>query len=167
MTCLFLHLTMYYYAFIIVCLTWLSYFLSHHYLSYINSLGFFKIYFLFLSDEGPTLETLDITIRIGTPTFLYFDLYLYTSYAEHYVYFTSVNICRCVPENKRSFAAGIQYVMFKTLGLLPGPNIFGHLVDLSCRLWQVICGKKGRCFDYDISNLSRTICFYGIAVSCK
>ena len=30
-----------------------------------------------LSDEGPTLETLDFTIRIGsTPTFLYFDLYL-------------------------------------------------------------------------------------------
>ena len=29
----------------------------------------------FLSDEGPMLETLDHTIRIGsTPTFLYFDL---------------------------------------------------------------------------------------------
>ena len=32
---------------------------------------------LFVSDEGPTLKTLDYTIRIGsTPTFLYFDLYL-------------------------------------------------------------------------------------------
>ena len=31
---------------------------------------------MFLSDEGPTLETLDFTVRIGsTPTFLYFDLY--------------------------------------------------------------------------------------------
>ena len=30
----------------------------------------------FLSDEGPMLERLDYTIRIGsTPTFLYFDLY--------------------------------------------------------------------------------------------
>ena len=30
---------------------------------------------MFLSDEGPTLETLDFTIRIGsTPTYLYFDL---------------------------------------------------------------------------------------------
>ena len=30
---------------------------------------------LFLSDEGPTLETLDITTRIGsTPTFFYYDL---------------------------------------------------------------------------------------------
>ena len=34
------------------------------------------------------LETLDYTIRIGsTPTFLYFDLYLYSAYAAHYIYF--------------------------------------------------------------------------------
>ena len=33
------------------------------------------------------LETLDYTIRIGsTPTFLYFDLYLYSAYAAHLVY---------------------------------------------------------------------------------
>ena len=32
---------------------------------------------LTFSDEGPMLEMLDFTIRIGsTPTFLYFDLYL-------------------------------------------------------------------------------------------
>ena len=41
---------------------------------------------LFLSDEEPTLETLDYTIQIGsTPTFLYFDLYLNSAYAAHYV----------------------------------------------------------------------------------
>ena len=35
------------------------------------------------------LETLDYTIRIGsTPTLLYFDLYLYSAYAAHYVYLT-------------------------------------------------------------------------------
>ena len=39
------------------------------------------------NDEGPMLETLDHTIRIGsTPTFLYFDLYLYSAYAAHYIY---------------------------------------------------------------------------------
>ena len=33
------------------------------------------------------LETLDYTIRIGsTPTILYFDYYLYSAYAAHYVY---------------------------------------------------------------------------------
>ena len=44
-------------------------------------------YSSFLSDEGPMLETLDYTIRIGsTPTILYFDFYLYSAYAAHYVY---------------------------------------------------------------------------------
>ena len=48
----------------------------------------FFIYFLFLSDEEPRVETLDYTIRIGsTPTFLYFDLYLYSAYAAHFVYY--------------------------------------------------------------------------------
>ena len=67
---------------------------------------------MFLSNEGPTLEMLDFTFHIGgTPTFLYFDLYLYavckdttfistfsqpfyisipylnTAYAAHYLYF--------------------------------------------------------------------------------
>ena len=33
------------------------------------------------------LQTLDYTIRIAsTPTILYFDLYLYSTYAAHYVY---------------------------------------------------------------------------------
>ena len=37
-----------------------------------NADGFYLfIYFLFLSDEKPTLETLDFTIRVdSTPTFL-------------------------------------------------------------------------------------------------
>ena len=43
---------------------------------------------LFLSDEVPTLETLNFAFYIGnTPIFLYFDLYLYTANAAHYVYF--------------------------------------------------------------------------------
>ena len=37
---------------------------------------------MFLSDEGPTLETLDFTIRVGsTPTVFHFNLYLNTAYA--------------------------------------------------------------------------------------
>ena len=45
----------------------------------------FFIYFLFLSDEVPMLETLYFTIRIGsTQTFLYLYLYFYTAYAEYY-----------------------------------------------------------------------------------
>ena len=43
----------------------------------------------FFSDEGLMLEMLEYTIRIGsTPTFLYFDLYFYSAYAAHYVYYS-------------------------------------------------------------------------------
>ena len=39
------------------------------------------------------LETLDYTIRIGSiPTFLYFDLYLYSAYAAHFVYDTTTTV---------------------------------------------------------------------------
>ena len=69
---------------------WLTF--GHMTISHINSLVFF-IHFLFLSDEGPMLETLDYTIRIGsTPTLLYFDLYLYSAYAAHFVYIICVYI---------------------------------------------------------------------------
>ena len=37
------------------------------------------------------LETLDYATRIGgTPIILYFDLYLYSAYAAHYVYFNII-----------------------------------------------------------------------------
>ena len=86
--------------FVIVSLTWLAYFLSHDYFSY--KFTRFFIYFLLRSDEGPMLETLDFTIRIGsTPTFSYFDLYLNTAYAAHYVH-----ICICAP--------GAQFAFFGT-----------------------------------------------------
>ena len=58
------------------------------YIKYILSRLIILNRLIFLSDEGPMLETLDYTIRIGsTPTFLYFDLYLYSAYAAHCVYF--------------------------------------------------------------------------------
>ena len=43
------------------------------------------LHFMLLSERR--LKTLDFTFYIGsTPTFLYFDLYLNTAYAAHYVY---------------------------------------------------------------------------------
>ena len=52
--------------------------------------------------------TLDYTIRIGsTPTFLYFDLYLYSAYAAHCVYIViqeahvTISDFQCGPANKK------------------------------------------------------------------
>ena len=59
------------------CFSHLIGLLSVTWLSLLYKFTRFFTYFLFLSDEGSMLETLDHTFRIGsTPTFLYFDLYL-------------------------------------------------------------------------------------------
>ena len=82
----------------------------------------------------------------------------------------SQSVCRCfrcVPDNKRAFASGVQYMSWKTLGFLPGPILFGHILDSYCRLWQDTCGKKGRCFDYDIDGLSYAVCIMGCTISCE
>ena len=43
------------------------------------------------------------TIRIGsTPTFLHFDLYLYSAYAADYVYITSISLARSSPSLTQS-----------------------------------------------------------------
>ncbi|CAB3984978.1 solute carrier organic anion transporter family member 4A1 [Paramuricea clavata] len=60
---------------------------------------------------------------------------------------------------------GMQYVFLKTIGLIPGPIILGHLLDLSCQLWQDICGQKGRCFVYDVDLVSRNICIFGAVIT--
>ena len=97
-------------AFVIVSLTWLAYFLSRDYLSFLNSLGFLIFFSFFLSDEGKAnawVETLDYTIRIGsTPTVLYFDLYYqrarYVNFIPHaglsdgyYIFLHLLCICYC------------------------------------------------------------------------
>ena len=64
----------------------------------------------FLTDEGPTLETLDVTIRISsTPTFSYYDMYLYSAYAAHYVYLTDIWSCF----NIKTIGAQVLYVKHK------------------------------------------------------
>ena len=66
---------------------------------------------LFLSDEEPMLETLDYTIRIGsTPTFLYFDLYLYSAYTAHNVYINAWSV-----ENKVSMQWYVKTRKFERL----------------------------------------------------
>ena len=67
MTYIFLHLIMHYYAFVIVSLTWFTYFLSHDYLSYINLIGF-----LYTSFFNISLDILSVLAeRILTDLFIF------------------------------------------------------------------------------------------------
>ncbi|XP_060066125.1 solute carrier organic anion transporter family member 4A1-like [Ylistrum balloti] len=75
---------------------------------------------------------------------------------------------RCVPPNERAFALGIELCITKSLGYIPGPILFGWLIDLSCLVWNSKCGEDGSCFFYDndkMSNNILTIVIVGKAVT--
>ncbi|XP_033727222.1 solute carrier organic anion transporter family member 4A1-like [Pecten maximus] len=69
---------------------------------------------------------------------------------------------RCVPPDERSFALGIQWIIARCLGSIPGPILFGKLIDMSCVLWQRDCGQDGSCFFYDNKNMSNNLLSVGL-----
>lgn len=64
---------------------------------------------------------------------------------------------RCVQEEQRSFALGIQWIKVRLLGTIPAPMIFGLLIDETCVLWQrdECTGEAGGCIAYDNLYMSR------------
>ncbi|XP_074867521.1 solute carrier organic anion transporter family member 4A1 [Carettochelys insculpta] len=69
---------------------------------------------------------------------------------------------RCVSDRQRSFALGIQWILVRTLGSVPGPIAFGSMIDLSCLVWQNQCGEQGSCYVYQNSAMSRYILVSGV-----
>ncbi|XP_032243655.1 solute carrier organic anion transporter family member 4A1 [Phoca vitulina] len=69
---------------------------------------------------------------------------------------------RCVCDRQRSFALGIQWIVVRTLGAIPGPIAFGWVIDKACLLWQDQCGQRGSCFVYQNSAMSRYMLITGL-----
>ncbi|XP_050681261.1 solute carrier organic anion transporter family member 3A1 [Leptidea sinapis] len=62
-------------------------------------------------------------------------------------------VLRSVSEEERSFALGMQFVIFRLFGYIPAPIVFGNLIDSTCILWKQSCGENsGRCLLYDIEQ---------------
>ncbi|XP_070275745.1 solute carrier organic anion transporter family member 4A1 isoform X2 [Myotis yumanensis] len=69
---------------------------------------------------------------------------------------------RCVGDQQRSFALGIQWIVVRTLGGIPGPIAFGWVIDKACLLWQDQCGQQGSCFLYQNATMSRYMLIAGL-----
>ncbi|XP_053564740.1 solute carrier organic anion transporter family member 2B1 isoform X2 [Bombina bombina] len=63
-------------------------------------------------------------------------------------------ILRNVQPSDKSLAIGIQFMLLRILAWLPGPVMFGSVIDSTCVLWGKKCGKKAACQYYD-NNLFR------------
>ncbi|XP_022104544.1 solute carrier organic anion transporter family member 4A1-like [Acanthaster planci] len=74
----------------------------------------------------------------------------------------ATNTClRCVPDTQRSFALGVQWLFARLLGSVPGPILFGNVLDTSCLLWQDDCGSRGACWLYDRQMLAWKLLLIG------
>lgn len=68
-------------------------------------------------------------------------------------------IARCVEDEQRSFALGLQWIKVRLMGTIPAPLIFGALIDESCVLWHESCDTQagGACLVYDNFYISRLV----------
>ncbi len=69
-------------------------------------------------------------------------------------------------DKQRSFALGVQSLMFRVFGSIPGPLLFGLIVDSGCVYVQYECGQLANCWVYDNNLLSvraYVFCTVGVA----
>ena len=63
--------------------------------------------------------------------------------------FFLVSSYRTVADEQRSLALAVQSVIFRIFGSIPGPILFGVLIDSGCVYWQTECGRRANCWVYD------------------
>jgi sodium-independent organic anion transporter len=73
-----------------------------------------------------------------------------------------VVILRTVADEQRALSLGIQSVMFRVIGSIPGPLIFGAIFDSTCILWKYECSEQGNCWEYSNSNLTLHLFLVGL-----
>ncbi|KAK6626495.1 hypothetical protein RUM44_008968 [Polyplax serrata] len=62
---------------------------------------------------------------------------------------------RAVEAKDKPLAQGLCLFMISLLAFIPGPIIYGRVIDSSCTVWDNKCGYRGNCWLYD-KDLFRT-----------
>ncbi|KAJ8669939.1 hypothetical protein QAD02_001198 [Eretmocerus hayati] len=55
---------------------------------------------------------------------------------------------RCVEKRDKSLAQGISLMLISIFALIPGPIIFGAIMDSTCLVWDMSCKTRGNCWIY-------------------
>ncbi|XP_070533596.1 solute carrier organic anion transporter family member 4C1-like isoform X2 [Ptychodera flava] len=76
---------------------------------------------------------------------LFFTMLLGFTILTPYKYLT----LRTVVDSQRSYALGVSGIFNKLFGSVPGPVLFGLIIDSSCVVWQITCETRGTCWIYD------------------
>ncbi|XP_069396076.1 solute carrier organic anion transporter family member 2B1 isoform X2 [Paralichthys olivaceus] len=71
-------------------------------------------------------------------------------------------ILRTVSTEDKSFAVGVQYMLFRVLAFMPGPVLYGSVIDTTCILWGRKCDKQTSCLYYNLDQFRQR--FLGLQV---
>jgi len=80
---------------------------------------------------------------------------------------------RIVPFSQRSFAVGLKWFVVRVLGTIPGPIIYGYLLDAACRIKTESCSSASSCKLYRNKDITKnlmiftvTLKFVGLIFAC-
>ncbi|CAL7943801.1 unnamed protein product [Xylocopa violacea] len=59
---------------------------------------------------------------------------------------------RSVEKKDKSFAQGITLMTISLFALIPGPIIYGAIIDSTCLIWEESCGTRGNCWFHHGTN---------------
>ncbi|KAL5240236.1 hypothetical protein ACI65C_007646 [Semiaphis heraclei] len=68
---------------------------------------------------------------------------------------------RCVKQEDKSLALGFSEVVMALVAFMPGPILYGTIVDATCMVWGGNCGTDGNCWLYDGKRLKYYLNFTG------
>jgi len=61
-----------------------------------------------------------------------------------------IGTLRAVDPNLKGLSMGLQWVILRIFGSIPGPIVLGKLMDMACLVWQEDdCDEQGSCWIYD------------------
>ncbi|KAK3578698.1 hypothetical protein CHS0354_008556 [Potamilus streckersoni] len=67
----------------------------------------------------------------------------------------SIATLRCVDDDIQPMALGMQWMILRLLGSIPGPVLIGTVIDKACLIWRGgSCGSQGFCMLYSHDELS-------------
>ena len=104
------------------------------------------------SSESPCEADCEISVAVAA-------IFIYTLFTFAGMMPVLMAVLRSVqPQSLRSLALGVESVVRRCLGAIPGPVVFGVLVDGACALWQRQCHDEdqdriGNCLLYDNDSM--------------
>ena len=69
-------------------------------------------------------------------------------------------------DEQRTLALGLQSLLFRAFGSIPGPIVFGVIIDSACLFWQFDCDRRGNCWVYNniaLGNRAMALALCGVA----